>query len=105
MSKGGPIKVMMLKDDPKIDSGFPENAVSDTIELPSIAVIEAGMKKFREYSNLHWPAGRVIGTGELKLASFDHRNDDQLRIALAMTFISMLDAMKQAESPPGERSG
>lgn len=91
MSKG-PIKVHLLKVDPDPESVM--DSVANTIVLPSLEVIEAGMKKFREYSNLHWPAGRVIGTGELQLKSFDHRNDDQLRIALAMTFI----AMKQAES-------
>lgn len=89
------IKVKLLKDDPDDPSGLNVNVndVSDTIDLPSPEVIEAGVKKFREYANLHWPAGRVAGTGELKLESFDHRNDKMLQVAIAMTFI----AMKQAE--------
>lgn len=90
MPPRGPIKVRLLKVDP--DPAKIEDSVADTIELPSVAVVDAGMKKFREYANLHWPAGRVIGTGELKLASFDHRNDEMLKVALAMTFIAMRDA-------------
>ncbi len=93
MSKG-PIRVKLLDDPADASSPDFSDNVSNTIALPPPDVIAAGVKKFREYANLHWPAGRVTGTGELQLRSFDHRNDQMLQIALAMTFVAMRQASR-----------
>lgn len=87
----GPIKVRLSADEEQAGAP-PRSVVEDDITLPPKAVLDAGVAKFREYAGLHWPAGRVVGGDDLKLASFDHRNPYQLRVTLAMVYMAMKEA-------------
>ena len=62
------------------------------VTLPPAAVLNAGIAKFLEYANLHWPDAPRKDK-DFRLTSFDYRNDYHLRVTLGMAYA----AMKQAD--------
>ena len=82
----GPIKVSLPEDEPveKV-----ERAAMEVLDLPDNPILDAGVAKFMEYANLHWP---VAGAGDFKLTSFDYRNEYHLRVALGVVYMAMRKA-------------
>ncbi len=89
--KRGPIKVVVEDErhhhDPPASVEEPE-----TVTLPTRAVIDAGVAKFMEYANLHWPLARPTADEAFKLQSFDYRNTYHLRVTLGMVYQAMREA-------------
>jgi len=88
MVRQGHIKVVLPKDE-----GEPVTVAQDIdsqiLDLPDRAVLDAGVRKFLEYANLHWPLSRPTADEAFKLTSFDYRNDYHLRVTLGMVFLAM----------------
>lgn len=79
MARRGPVRVPDLEDDPRREH------VDDTpteVVLPPPPVIDAGVKKFYELANLHWPK-------KDQSISFDMRNQQMLRVVLGMVYTAM----------------
>lgn len=67
---------------PEIDTSEPDDVV-----LPPPDIIEAGVKKFQELANLHWPSGK----DGYQSISFDSRNLHMLRITIGLVYMAMND--------------
>jgi hypothetical protein len=87
VSKRGPIKVMMAPEETRVVADTDLNQVLD---LPPPEVLAAGVKKFLEYANLHWPTPSK--DGDFKLTSFDYKNEYHLRVTLGLVYMAMKDA-------------
>jgi hypothetical protein len=62
-------------------------AEPETVELPANEILDAGVAKFMELANLHWPT-RGLREGFL-LTSFDIRDSHKLRMTLGLTYMAM----------------
>jgi hypothetical protein len=86
-----PIRIKIRTDhDPQPDDGGPVR--DDIVQglAPSDQIIKAGVARFREYANRHWPTKQR--NGDFKLESFDHKNDEHLRLTLCMVYMAMRDS-------------
>ncbi len=86
-----PIKVTLPPEDPVAQSVV---VPVEDVRLPDKAIIDAGVAKFLEYANLHWPLGRPTADEKFKLISFDYRNDYHLRVTLGMVYLAMMKAAR-----------
>jgi hypothetical protein len=85
-----PIRIKIRTDsDPAPDDSRPVQ--DDIVEAlaPNDAIIKAGVARFREYANRHWPTKQR--NGDFKLESFDHKNEEHLRLTLCMVYMAMRD--------------
>lgn len=88
MARKGPIRVPQF--DPDEPEPMPDLGVTEVM-LPAAAIIDAGVEKFLELAKLYWPA-----KDGFKLTSFDMRNDRQLRMALGLVYMAMLEVSDAA---------
>jgi hypothetical protein len=85
MAKRGTVRIPDLEDEPE------REAVDETpseVVLPAPWVLDAGIKKFYELANLHWPK-------KDQSVSFDMRNEKQLRITLGLVYAAMRQQDRQ----------
>lgn len=98
MSRQGPIRFVLPPEEP-VAPGEPVRDDVDEIAMPEMAVLKAGIAKFREYANLHWPRAGKPGE-EFKLQSFDPGNDYHLRVTLGMVYLAMKAAEEASDAVP-----
>ena len=87
-SRRGPIKVVMPAEE--VEEAQYNDLKNQILDMPPSEVLTAGVKKFMEYANLHWPAPSK--SDDFKLTSFDYKNDYHLRVTLGMVYMAMKDA-------------
>jgi hypothetical protein len=85
----GPIKVVMPAEEAALET---HESPAEVTTLPDKAVLDAGVAKFMEYANLHWPQSFKVEGAEFKLTSFDYKNDYHLRVTLGMVYMAMKNA-------------
>jgi hypothetical protein len=89
MSRKGPIKVAVVEEEETV---YHADMDTKIIEMPDKAIVDAGVKVFREYAGLHWPTHSTPDE-RFKMESFNYKNDYHLRVTLGMVF----NAMKAAD--------
>jgi hypothetical protein len=82
-----PIQVVRRRSKPRSGKRGPTEIFQ---EMPEPAVLDAGVEKFREYAGRHWP--RAMKDGSFKLESFDTRDNEHLRITIAVVYLAMKEA-------------